>query len=170
MSVISMPAGETRAMRWLIFASLALNLFLIGAAGALAMRHYAAPAATSAPVDRSIAGRIGRIAATLPAADADILRAAFLADGAQVTAAQAALRKAQEDVRQALRTEPFDISALRAAMTETRAARQTFDQLLYDLVSRAAAKMTGTGRNKLADWPGTRNNATQNRTGETGRP
>jgi uncharacterized membrane protein len=170
MSVISMPAGETRAMRWLTLASLALNLFLIGAAGALAVRHYVAPAATSAPVDRSVAGRIGRIAATLPTADADILRTAFAADGGPVTAAQAALRKSQEDVRQALRAEPLDLNALRGAMAETRDARQNFDRLLYDLVATAAAKMTVAGRNKLADWPGTRNNATnQSRTGEAGR-
>jgi uncharacterized membrane protein len=156
-----MPAGETRTTRRLTFASLALNLFLVGVGGALVVRHYSSPAVTTAvPVDRSVAGRIGRIAATLPTADADILRTAFRVDGAKVEAAQAALRQAQDAVGRTLRAEPFEIEATRAAMADTRAARHRFDQELYDLMAAAAGRMSPAGRSKLADWPGTRSSST----------
>lgn len=166
MTAITMPTAETRFSQRLLLASLALNLFLVGAAGALVIRHYSSPEAASATVDRSIAGRVDRIAATLPAADADILKAAFGADRGKIEAAQTALRAAQDDLRGALRAEPFDLNALRGEMAKTLAARQTFDQPVYDMFATAAAKMSVAGRNKLADWPGSRNNASQARTGE----
>ena len=71
---------QDRSSRWLLVGSLALNLFFIGTLGALAMRHYVLPtqpAATERP--RTAAARIERLAAPLPAADAEKLRAAFRA-------------------------------------------------------------------------------------------
>jgi uncharacterized membrane protein len=160
MSTLSHAVGYDRGSRWLIFGSFALNLFFIGAAGALLIRQYALPATTaSRPVDRTVAGRIERIAATLPAADAAILRDGFKADATRIEAAQAALRGEQDAVRAALRAEPFDAGAMRAAMAKTRAARQNFDLILHDMVATASAKMSVAGRNKLADWPGSRDNS-----------
>jgi uncharacterized membrane protein len=159
MSVLSSAAGDDRASRWLVLGSLALNLFFIGAGGALLIRHFAAPAATSPPIDRSVSGRIDRIATTLPAADATVLRDAFKADAPRIEATQAVLRREQDAVRTALRAEPFDAGAMRAAMANTRAARQSFDVILHDMVATASAKMSVAGRNKLADWPGSRDNS-----------
>jgi uncharacterized membrane protein len=145
---------EDRASRWLLLISLGLNLFLVGAAGAFALRHYLAqPAAGAAPVDRSVAARIERLAATLPASDGDILRGEYRATAPTVDGARDAYRRAQDQVRQTLRTEPFQPAAMRAAMSETRSARQAFDQLLQDVIASAAAKMSPAGRNKLAEWP-----------------
>jgi hypothetical protein len=37
-------------------------------------------------------------------------------------------------------------------MAETRAARQALDLALHEVISTAAAQMSPTGRNRLADW------------------
>ena len=146
--------GEDRTSRWILLISLALNLFFVGATGALVARHYFADrATTAAPLDRSVAARIERLAATLPPADADILRAEYRANSATVDASREAYRAAQDDVRATLRGEPFQPEAMRVAMGQTRAARQVFDQLLQDVIASAAARMTAAGRNRLADWP-----------------
>jgi len=146
--------GEERTARWILLGSLALNLFLVGATGAFFARHYFADrAAASAPLDRSLAARIERLAATLPPSDADILRGEYRANAPAVDASRDAYRKAQDDVRQTLRADPFDPEAMRAAMIKTRAARQTFDELLQDVIASAAAKMSIGGRSKLAEWP-----------------
>jgi uncharacterized membrane protein len=161
-------AGDSRTARWLVLGSLALNLFFVGAAGALAIRHYAKAPAAPVPVDRSVAGRIERIAATLPTADADILRGGFRTDAAKLEAAQDALNRGRDAVRRTLRTEPFDLDTMRGAMAEARAGRQTFDQVLHEMIAVAAARMSAAGRNKLADWPGMRSNAPRIRSGEAG--
>jgi uncharacterized membrane protein len=160
MSALSNAGGDDRASRWLVFGSLALNLFFIGAGGALLVRHSMTPGApANPPINRSVGGRIGRIAATLPTADATIFRDTFKADSTRIEAAQAALRREQDAVRTTLRAEPFDAGAMRAAMANTRAARQSFDVILHDMVATASAKMSVAGRNKLADWPGSRDNS-----------
>ena len=72
-------ASPRRSSRVVLMVSLALNLFFIGAAAALAWRHYA--------WDRREAwtpgARVERLAASLPSADADKLRAAFRATPAR---------------------------------------------------------------------------------------
>jgi uncharacterized membrane protein len=147
----------TARVRWLLLGSLALNLFFVGAAGAVAFRYSSpVPLATIARIDRDAASRLDRIAATLPSGDAKVMRAEFRADAVKVATAQADLRLSQEMVRNSLRAEPFDIDAMRAAMAESRAARENFDLVLHDVIVSAAAKMSVVGRNKLADWPSKR--------------
>lgn len=154
MSALSPSLTEDRGTRWLLLGSLALNLFFVGAAGALAARHYLAPpAAPSAALDRSVAARIERLAVTLPANDADILRGEFRDRAASVEAVQGTYRQAQDRIRKALRAQPFETEPLRAAMAETRAARQDFDRSLQEVIAAAAAKMSVAGRDRLADWP-----------------
>lgn len=153
MSALSAGVGEDRNTRLLLLCSLALNLFFVGASGAVLARHYLTAPAAVAPIDRSVSARIERLAVTLPASDADILRAEFRANTASVEAAQATYRQAQDRVREALRAEPFDAARLRSAMAETRAARPGFDQALQELIASAAAKMSKPGREKIADWP-----------------
>lgn len=150
--------------RILLLVSLALNLFFIGVVGALVIRHYIAPIPGPAVIDRTAAGRIDRLAATLPGDDAHILREAFRTNSASVEAAQSAYRQAKDVVREALRTEPFDAGRLRVAMGQTRAARQKFDESLQNLLALAAAQMSAAGRNKLADWPPHRQPSTPSKT------
>jgi uncharacterized membrane protein len=132
--------------RWLLFASLALNLFFIGAAVALFVR-------SPAPPDRSVSTRIERLAASLPTPDANALRARFQANRGEVEGARADYEKARDDIRAVLRKEPYDTAAMREAMSKARAARQDFDRVLQAMIAQAAGEMSPLGRQKLAEWP-----------------
>jgi uncharacterized membrane protein len=149
------PAGQWS--RRILFVSLALNLFFVGAWAALAWRHYAA--APHKPW--SPATRIERLAAALPAGDADKLRAQFRAHEGNIEAAIAAFRLAQQRLREALRAEPFNPDTLRAGMAEARAARGRLDEALQDVIATAAATMTPEGRRNLADWTPYRRNGNE---------
>jgi uncharacterized membrane protein len=146
-----------RPSRWLLIGSLALNLFFVGTLVSLAARAYmlpGQPVATERP--RTAAARIERLAAPLPAADAEKLRAAFRARETAAEGARDALNKAYEGAHAALRAEPFDPAALRAALAEARAARPAYDQVMQDILLTGASAMSVEGRKRLADWPSSR--------------
>ena len=67
--------------------------------------------------------------------------------------AQTKYHSAQDAIHAALRQEPFDVNAMRAAMAQTRAARQSFDQVIQGVFAFSAAQMSPAGRQALADWP-----------------
>jgi len=150
----TLPSTEGGAhWRWLLLGSLGLNLFFVGAAGAVAIRYSSpVPLATVTRIDHSLAGRLDRIAAKLPPADAAVLRAQLRDKEVNVAVAETDLRLAQEDVRKSLRAQPFDANAMRAAMAASRVAHDNFDQVLHDTIATAAAKMSVVGRTTLADW------------------
>jgi uncharacterized membrane protein len=137
-----------RRGRWGLLASLALNVFLV----AVIVAHLAAHRGPSHGPGGA-GPRIDRMAASLPVADGDRLRAAFAAEAERVDAATAAFRQAQAAVRQALRAEPFDPTVLRAAMAESRAKRLVVEEQLQAVVATAASGMSADGRAKLAEWP-----------------
>ena len=146
-------AIQDRSSRWLLIGSLALNLFFIGTIGTLAVRHYVMPgqpAATERP--RTAAGRIERLAAPLPPADAEKPRAT------EAEEARAALNRAFERIQGALRKEPFDPAQLRAALAEVRATRPVYELVMQEIYLAAAGAMSPEGRAKLADWPAPRPN------------
>jgi len=148
------PAMMGGSSRWLLLGSLALNLFFVGVAIAMAIR---APEPASTTVrDRDVFVRLERLAATLPPADAVILRGRTDANRETIESAQTKYRSAQGTIRQALRREPFDAEAMRAAVAGTRTARQTYDQAIQGVYADAAAQMSSAGRNALADWPPSR--------------
>jgi uncharacterized membrane protein len=154
------PAAMTRgSSRWLLLGSLALNLFFIGVVLAMAVRPAPAPAVST--WDPDVFVRIERIAATLPASDATILRTQVGADRAPLAAAQKTYHADRATIRDALRAEPFDSGALRAAKGRTRADRQSYDQILQNLFAEAASKMSQQGRLALADWPPKRHGGSQ---------
>jgi uncharacterized membrane protein len=150
-------AIQDRSSRWLLIGSLALNLFFIGTIGSLAVRHYvmsAQPAASERP--RTAAARIERLAAPLPPADAEKLRATFRPRAAEAEEARAALNRAFERIQAALRKEPFDPAQLRAALAEVRATRPVYELAMQEIYLAAAGAMSPEGRAKLADWPAPR--------------
>ncbi|HTZ01779.1 MAG TPA: periplasmic heavy metal sensor [Xanthobacteraceae bacterium] len=152
MSILPSTEGGAH-WRWLLLGSLALNLFFVGAAGAVAIRFSGpVPLAPVAQIDHSMAGRLDRIAANLPPADANVLRTQLRDEEMKVAAAEADLRLAQEEVRKTLRAQPFDAEAMRTAMAESRVAHDNFDQVLHDTIGAAAAKMSVVGRTTLANW------------------
>lgn len=151
-----LPVTTSRSSRWLLLGSLALNLFFVGIAVAMAIRAPAPPS-----WDRNVFVRVERIAGTLPPADAELLRG--VVNGAKQTleATQNDYRTAQHQIRLVLRQEPFAVDGLRAAMAKTHATRQTFDQTLQGLFADAAARMSPAGRQALADWPPGRKSASK---------
>ncbi len=149
MSVAQLAPSMARgSSRWLLLGSLALNLFFIGVAAALAVRSPTLPS-----WDRNVFIRVERLAATLPPADADMLRGLIKADRETIEDTQTKYRAAQDVIRETLRHEPFDVGAMRAAMVQTRAARQAFDQAIQGIFAATAAQMSSAGRHALADWP-----------------
>ena len=159
MSILPKIDGSAH-WRWLLLGSLTLNLLFVGVAGAVAFRYSSpVPLATVSRIDHSMVGRLDRMAATLPPADAALLRTQLRTEAVKVAAAQADLRLSQDDVRRALRAQPFDAEAMRAAMAENRVARDNFDQVLHDTIASAATKMSVVGRTKLAESAAERRNA-----------
>lgn len=142
------PAAMTRgSSRWLLLGSLALNLFFVGIALAMAIRS---PAPSMWNPDVFV--RIERVADSLPAADADLLRGEVNKSRSTLAAAQDAYHRSRDEIRAALRQDPFNAAALREVMARTRLARQNQDQILQNLFAEAAAKMSRSGRLALADW------------------
>ena len=142
------PAPVGRRSRSILFVSLALNLFFIGAWAAFAWRHYA----WERHGGWNPATRIERLAASLPAGDGEKLRGEFRAHQGNIEAAITVYRQAQRRMREALRADPFNAGALRAAMAEARTARGKLDEALQDVIATAGAAMTPEGRRSLADW------------------
>jgi uncharacterized membrane protein len=103
--------------------------------------------------DRNVFVRVERLAATLPPADADILRGQINTNRAAIADAQASYHTAQDHIHEVLRQEPFDAEAMRAAMAKTRAARQAFDQTIQGVFAGIAATISPAGRQALANWP-----------------
>jgi uncharacterized membrane protein len=142
------PALSRGSSRWLLLGSLALNLFFVGVALAMVIR---APAALT--WDRNVFVRVERLASTLPPADADLLRGQIAANRQLIEDSQTRYRASQEQIRATLRQQPFDAEAMRAAMAKSRAARQSFDQVIQGVFAFSAAQMSPAGRSALADWP-----------------
>ena len=154
----AIPAATRGSPRWLLLGSLALNLFFVGVAVAMAIR---APAPSY--WDPNVFVRVERLAATLPAADADILRGQINANHAAIEDAQTKYHSTRARVHDLLRQEPFDVEAMRAAMAQTRAARLTFDQTIQGVFADISAKISPAGRQALANWPPGRRPATDKR-------
>jgi len=141
----ALPLPQRFSPRWLLFVSLALNLFFFGVAAALWVRG-------PAPVDRSVPARIERLAAALPADDAQKLNAEYATNRGALDQAHGNYETAREAIRTALRREPFSAEAMQAAMAQARAARQGFDQAIQNVIANAAGQMSQDGRRKLADY------------------
>ena len=102
MSLLPKLDGASR-VRWLFVTSLALNVFFVGAAGAVAFRYSGAgtvPLFNVAQINRDVANRLNEIAASLPAADAEVLRSELRANAEKVASAQADSPVARRIARQ----------------------------------------------------------------------
>lgn len=144
----AIPTVTHGSSRWLLLGSLALNLFFVGVAVAMAIR---APAPSY--WDPNVFVRVERLAATLPPADADILRGQINENHAAIDDAQTKYHSARQHIHDVLRQEPFDIEAMRAATAQTREARLAFDQTVQGVFANIAAKISPAGRQALANWP-----------------
>ena len=132
----ALPRATHGSPRWLLLGSLALNLFFVGVALAMIFR---APAPSY--WDPNVFVRVERLAATLPPADADILRTQISANHTAIDEAQTKYHSARQHIHEVLRQEPFDVEAMRAATAQTRAARLNFDQTIQGVFADIAAKI-----------------------------
>src|SRR5512139_109721 len=144
----ALPTVTRGSSRWLLLGSLALNLFFLGVGLAMVTR---APAPSY--WDPNVFVRVERLAATLPPADAEIVRKQMNANHAAIDEAQTKYHSARQHIHEVLRQEPFDVEAMRAATAQTRAARLNFDQTLQGVFADIAAKIAPAGRQALANWP-----------------
>lgn len=158
---MSISADKTNSSRgrYFLLGSLTLNLVLAGAVGATALQHSrAAPLQPVTGIKHGVQYKFNRIAATLPPADAKIMRIKFRAEAVKLAEAEAQVRLSEEAVRDSLRAQPFNPAAVRTAMAETSAARDSFYQLVHNVVAAATTQMSPAGRETLADWPSRRSN------------
>jgi uncharacterized membrane protein len=148
-----MTARRERGFSKFMLISLALNIFFVGAAGALAARYYLGEPQwrVKARDHHDPARRIERLAARLAPEDAAILRAEFASRASAAEAARETLRRSREDIRRTLQAEPYDAARARAAMAASRAAHSAFYAVLQDVVVSAAARMSPAGRVRLGE-------------------
>ncbi len=138
---------RSTGQRWLLLGSLALNLFFIGVAIAMAIRAPAPPR-----WDPNVFVRAERLGKTLPPADAAVLQKAMQDNHDAIAVAQDKYHAARAEIGEAMRQDPFKVEDLRAAMAKTRATRQSYDVVIQNVFADAAAKMSVAGRDALADW------------------
>ena len=145
--------------RWLLPVSLALNVCFVGAASAVAYRYTGeAPLSSVELMNFGAMDRLDRVAAALPPADADVMRAEMRTDEERIAGAQADLRLTQEEARDTLRAEPFNADALRTAMQRVQVARERYHVIMHEVLETAVPKMSVVGRNKLANLSAIRGN------------
>ncbi len=143
-------AAETRPWSRIVFWSLALNVFLICGIAAFLLGssgHKHAEGLKGGP-----AHQFEQLASRLPSADATVLRAEFGKKSEVIEEAHSAAHRTRDAVRAALSAEPYEIEAMRKAISEAEAAHLRLDNLLQDVIASAAGKMTPAGRWKLADF------------------
>ena len=127
MTVAQYAVPTTRgSSRWLLLGSLALNLFFVGVAVAMAVRAPAPPA-----WDRNVFVRVEHIAATLPPADADLLRGADQRQPrrSSTTRRPNIIRRRTPSTRRCGRSRSTSTPCA-PPWRKTRAARQNFDQVI----------------------------------------
>ena len=142
-------SGWRRAPGWLkllLIVSLALNVAVIGMIGGTAMRG-GEKTANEPGLDR----RQSRILRMVPEARRDAARAILIARSDEYAAAQAALKQAQMDLIDALRSDPYDRARVSAALEARREASGTVWGIGYEQLEQIAADLNGAERSELAD-------------------
>lgn len=132
-----------RLSRWLLPLSLALNVFL----GTLAVMHPPFPPRHEPPDPAQI---IERIAASLPPADAVILRRVFAAHAADLDRAARDFHAMPDRILALLAAPRLDEDALRAVMAANREAHTRLDDTLGLIVVEVVPRLSPEGRAALA--------------------
>ena len=133
------------ALRWLLPASIALNVFFLTIFCLHEWGHRHHPPRPGQMVDEMAQG--------LSSADETILREAFSTRTPLIDKAFASMRRVPEHVHMALGAQEFDADALQRAFAENRVAHQTIEDALSAAITEAAKGMSLEGRRRLALWP-----------------
>jgi uncharacterized membrane protein len=137
--------------RWLVIAllvSLGVNLFF---AGRFSARHAMGP---PPPPDPSVMlpHLIDDLASVLAEPDTNVLRQVFRSHESEIRARSADVRRAHDGVRDALDKEPFEQTALLAALDEAKAKDAALRQAMQAALVETAMKISPEARHKLASW------------------
>lgn len=137
-------------MRWLLPLSLAANISLATIVVMHAMwerpQYPPGPPPGGPPNFLHIAERA---ASHLPKPDGEVLIKAFKSQEAAMTMGHAAMKSAQEGVRQALASSERDAVQLKKAFDGIRQARDMLDDALAEAMVAAALEMSPEGRQKM---------------------
>lgn len=128
--------------RWLLPASLALNLFFV----VLAVRHHP----FWHPHPPNAGNIVDFMKPNLPPADAEILQKSFDAHKAAMDEAHKAGQDFPEKIRAALTANPFNPDALKQAMKDGQAGHQVMEDAMSSALVDAATRMSPEGRAALA--------------------
>ena len=137
-----------RRFQIVLFASLALNLFLVGflvARGLSHAWHHEEPRGPQAIVER--------LTRHLSGADAEVMRSAFQANQDKLAAAFSDLQQARREMRARIAADPYDPDALAKAAADVQVKWQAFIAALQDTILPAVGKLSPEGRRHLL--PGT---------------
>lgn len=135
------------AARFLLPVSLFLNVFL---GVAVAVHFLGTPPRPPGPP--TPAAIMEEMAATLPPADAAVLREAFAAKVADMESADAVLRRMPDRVAEGLARPDFDAGQLREVFAAGRDARARMDAAIEAALVQAAGRMSPEGRRRLSEW------------------
>ena len=128
--------------RWLLPASLALNLFFV----VLAVRHHP----FWHPHPPNAGNIVDFMKPNLPPADAEILQKSFDAHKAAMDDASKAGQDFPEKIRAALTATPFNPDALKQALKDGQAGHLVMEDAMSSALVDAATKMSPEGRAALA--------------------
>lgn len=139
-----MRISRSISMKWVLTASLALNVFLATVLVVVYRPQH--------PPPPDIADIAERIAETLPPADAVILREIVAARAPAIESGKHSLRGFPDRVRAVLGKEDFDPEALRPLFSDFIAVHQRMDEAVAALVIEAATRMSPQGRAAISRW------------------
>lgn len=143
--------NETRSTRSGLFlvASVGLNLFLLGTM-VPGWLHQDASHGQGKPSQTQTAAALTQAARELPPQDAIILK--DMVSRAPGEPGNDPIAGSVEDMRAALRAEPFDPARLRGLLTAMAERRAAWEAERLDAFVQAVAAMSPEGRRQMADW------------------
>ncbi len=133
-------SGNRSWWRWVLIASLAFNVLVLGAMAGRAFMHRHGPVASlTGPAGNS--GYLGAFTQQLPVERRREIWSSLRHDRSELKALRGKVREARADVRAALTTEPYDAARFKAAqdrmleaeISVRRASQQVFEQIAQRL-------------------------------------
>lgn len=138
-----------RARSWLLIASLAVNLFLVG----LMAGHRFSPPPIPDSVPGTVFGDLRRMADVLPADTRREIRDLFESHRPEIFSGLRGIRSARDDIREILRTEPYDPEALNAAFAVLRQRTDQVQSIVHGALVDVAGRLGPDERLSIVRTP-----------------
>jgi len=150
---------DDKFRRWILPASLALNMFFLGFGASQWLHHPPGPPPGYLPggphAPHGPQQMLEDMASRLPSADAALLRAAMTAHPEAMAGGLLGDPSGGEDLLRVrlpelLSSEPFDVAAFKATLIEVRQSHRGLDDFLETVFPDVVAAMSPAGRRALA--------------------